>query len=221
MECANFCGLGNNYLRYRKRLETQWRVLESSKPKPSQGEAFRRAYLRQLRRYLVRRIEPEVIEAVLRRLLPAADVVGDKYPDYVFMLDDLARHDGLRRVIIYRDCRDVTSSVLEKTRADWRDMVFVSKFLTAEKVARSWMRAIDSMEKYRSRLLAIRYEDFVRAPGGVAEVLGEYLGVEPSGFPIDLVRADRVGSYRERMSQQELDDVLSTAGLTMQRLGYI
>ncbi len=50
------------------------------------------------------------VEGVLHSMFPQARIVGDKYPRYVFQLDNLARESGLQIVVIYRDCRDVTSS---------------------------------------------------------------------------------------------------------------
>jgi hypothetical protein len=220
LEFANFRGLGRRYGGYRRLLQRRWRTIQRKKPEQWQEEAFSEAYLRELRRYLGRRIDAAVVGRILQRLFPGATVVGDKYPDYVFMLDDLARDDTLKRIIIYRDCRDVTSSVLVKARTDWKEYRFSKKLDTPEKIARRWIEAIELMESHRDRVFTIRYEDFVQNPGQIAQGLGEYLGVEPSGFPTLHLRTDSVGKYRQGLSPDELDTVLTLAGPVLKRLGY-
>jgi hypothetical protein len=44
-------------------------------------------------------------------------IVGDKLPSYAFLLDQLVPLPQLLRLVIYRDCRDVTSSFLRKVRS--------------------------------------------------------------------------------------------------------
>jgi hypothetical protein len=220
LEFANFRGLGRRYFGYRRLLKHRWRTIQRKVPQEWQQDAFSEAYLQELGPYRGRRIDAAVIGQVLQRLFPDAKVVGDKYPDYVFMLDDLAQDDTLKRVIIYRDCRDVTSSVLVKVRTDWKHHGFIKKLDTPEKIARRWITAIELMETHRDRVFAIRYEDFVESPRQIAQGLGEYLGVEPSGFPTQHLRTDSVGKYRQGLSRHELDAVLAVAGPVLERLGY-
>lgn len=220
LEFANFRALGRRYRAYRRPLLHRWRTNKRKVPAEWQEDAFSEAYLRELRRFLGRRIDAAVVGHVLHHLFPHAKVVGDKYPDYVFMLDNLAKDEALKRVIIYRDCRDVASSVLVKVRTDWKKYGFSKKFDTPEKIARRWVDAIEMMEKHRDRLLVIRYEDFVQNPRQTVQELGEYLGVEPSGFPTGNLRTDSVGKYEQGLSPDELDAVLATAGPVMKRLGY-
>jgi hypothetical protein len=73
--------------------------------------------------------------------------VDDKYPNYVFMSDKLTEVDGLSCWIIYRDCRDVTSSILKRVRNDWRNRSWANGINTVEKVATQWVRAIELMER--------------------------------------------------------------------------
>jgi hypothetical protein len=220
LEFANFRDLGRGYFGYRARLEHRWQTVQKENPRDWQDVTFSKVYRRRLRYYLGRRIDADAIGSIMQRLFPHATVVGDKYPDYVFMLDDLAHDDQLKRIIIYRDCRDVVSSALAKARTDWKPYAFAKKFDTAEKVARRWVTAIELMERHKDRVFVIRYEDFVATPLQTAQRLGEYLGVEPSGFPTEDVRADSVGKHNEGLSRGELETVLAVAGPVLQRLGY-
>jgi len=53
------------------------------------GYGFAARYLFGLRRYRMAPIDSAAVEATLKGLFPHARVVGDKYPNYVFMLDKL------------------------------------------------------------------------------------------------------------------------------------
>jgi Sulfotransferase family len=160
------------------------------------------------------------IERSLRRLFPGARVVGDKYPDYIFQMGRLIHSPDLRCIIIYRDCRDVTSSALVQARTKWRDLHFVSHFDTAEKVAARWVRAIEMMERYRTHIHAVRYEDLVREPQRELAAIAALLDIDPAGFPRNWLRDDRVGKHQRGLTSEELGAVMGIAGATMERLGY-
>jgi len=219
-EFANFRGLGRRYWVYRRLLVRRW-TEQRFQEQEWLERSFRRAYLRRLRRYLGRSIDAQVLGSVLQSSFPGARVVGDKYPRYVFMLNELTKDSHLKRVIIYRDCRDVTSSVLKQVRTQWKGREFARELSTAEQVARRWRLAIEMMEEYRDHLFVIRYEDLVQNPKPVLQGLGEYLGVQSSEFPIAHIRADRIGNYRQGLSQDELSAVMTVAEPTMRRLGYV
>lgn len=77
-------------------------------------------------------VDVEKIEAILLDIVPNSHVMGDKYPSYVFMLDNLVKRRGLSCLIIYRDCRDVTSSTLEMVRGRWRKRKWIKNYDSAE-----------------------------------------------------------------------------------------
>ncbi len=218
-EFANFRNLGRNYWKYRRDLLKRWKTPQMSK-REWRAPSFRRAYLGRLRRYWYRSIDAAVVGSLLQPAFPAGRVVGDKYPRYVFNLRELTKDKGLKRIIIYRDCRDVTSSFLHRVRTDWKGLDFIKGVSTADQIATRWVEAIETMEKYRQHLHVIRYEDLVRDPTPVLRGLGEYLGVEPAGFPTQHIHADSVGNYRRGLSSAELESVMAIAGPTMRRLGY-
>jgi hypothetical protein len=164
----------------------------------------------------------EVIEQALHDLLPGVQVVGDKYPEYIWSLDDLATKEGLSALVIYRDCRDVTSSTLIKARTDWRHMpLFVRKLDTAEKVARRWVRAIDLMEAHRDKIFMVRYEELVTNAREQTARISEWLGIDPEGFKVKHISDSSIGRYQSGLTQAEIDTVMKIAGPTMARLGYL
>ena len=145
-------------------------------------------------------------------------------PDYVHLLDELAPANGLSSVMIYRDCRDVASSHLKLARTTWHNQGWIRRQDTAEKVAKLWVDALESMERHRDRIHIIRYEDLVREPGRELTALAEWLGVDPAGFPersMKSVRDDGIGKHRDELSEQDLEAVMDIAAPTMARLGYV
>lgn len=158
---------------------------------------------------------------MLHQLFPETSVVGDKYPDYVFSLDNLANAEGLSSLVIYRDCRDVTSSTLQKARTEWRKMpLFVRKLNTAEKIARRWVLAIELMERNRDNLLVVSYENLVCESEKSLGRISDWLGVDPAGFEIQRISSRSVGNYRHGLTAEELATVMEIAGPTMSSLGY-
>jgi hypothetical protein len=151
---------------------------------------------------------------------PQARIVGDKLPLYAFMLDSLIHQTELLRMVIYRDCRDVTSSFLRKVRTDWKSQAWSRNADTAQKIARRWVRAIENMEHHADRLWIVRYEDLVREPRLCMPGLAAWLDVDPSGFDARMVFDSSVGKYKQGLTAQEHDIVLEIAGPTMERLGY-
>lgn len=164
-------------------------------------------------------VDAATITAALRTLTPAKRVFGDKHPDYVFQLDRLAAVETLRCVFIYRDPRDLASSVVNVSRTIWQHS-FPSELREVGQVARRWVRVIGLWQEQAARVHAIRYEDLVLTPEAVLPALGNWLGVDPDGFQHQMLRADSVGKYRAGLSEQEIQDVLAIAGPTMRRLNY-
>lgn len=147
-------------------------------------------------------------------------IVGDKLPNYVFMLDRLVTLPRLLRLVIYRDCRDLTSSYLARIRTDWKHQRWARYVDTAEKVARRWVHAIEHMESHAEDLYLVRYEDIVANPLAELRPIAEWLGVELSGFDTKIVLSASVGKHKRGLTARELDDVLRVAGPTMERLSY-
>lgn len=147
-------------------------------------------------------------------------VVGDKFPQYIFRMDQFVDLPELLRLVIYRDCRDVTSSFLKKLRADWKNQSWTRPFNTAGKIARKWVDGIEIMERHAESLFVVRYEALASDAEGELRRIAEWLDVDPSGFDKERVFGSSVGSYRRGLTPKELDEVLAVAGPTLERLGY-
>ncbi len=166
-------------------------------------------------------VDAAVIEASLRSLFPKATIVGDKYPAYILRLEMLTGVEQLRRIVIYRDCRDVVSSILHRIRTDWTKDRVAKTLNTPEKVAIHWVKCIEEMERYADRLYVIRYEDLVVNPDDCLGQLADWLGVDAAGFPRGIVRRNSVGKHGKGLTPEELATVMEIAGPTMARLGYV
>lgn len=163
---------------------------------------------------------PRAYQAYLQ-LFPEAAIVGDKLPGYLFCIEKFTGIAEMKRVVIYRDCRDVVSSFLVKTRTDWHAMDWVKRVDTATKIAQRWVEGINRMELHAEHLHLLCYESLVQQPHREVARLAEYLGVEAQGFAPDMVRTDKVGKHRQGLTQAELDGILEIAGAAMGRLGYV
>jgi Sulfotransferase family len=230
-EFGNFLALGWPYKAYGCQILKRWWVVQSKwafVPASEQRRLmllhnflFVIRYLRKVHRARRGRVDLAAIETALRSLFPDARFVGDKWPGYIFSLDKFVEQDEVYLLMIYRDCRDVVSSTLEQARTSWRESAFVEQMNTAEKVARRWVHAIEEMERHRSRLHIIRYEDLIGEPQQELRRLGEWLGVAPQRFSVQLVRDTSIGKYKKGLSADELSVVAEIAGPTMARLGYL
>jgi len=235
-EFGNFLCLGQTYPRYRRRLIKRWGGIAlrdwplsvsfagkgAHRTVIWENNRFVYRYLRAVRSRRAPAISGKTIESVLRELFPGAKAVGDKYPEYILGLDDLASDNALSPLAIYRDCRDVTSSTLRKARTEWRKMpVFVRRVNTAEKVACRWVRAIEAMERNSEKVYRVKYEDLVQESETVLGDLSRWVEVDPAGFEITRISSRSIGNYRNGLTKDELTTVMEIAGPTMERLGYL
>lgn len=186
----------------------------------ARSHIFMARYIFKLHRYSQTRINYHIIENILKATLPKTGIIGDKYPGYVFSLDKLSKIDELSRLIIFRDCRDVVRSNIEKSQTSWRGTPFGEKLNTAEKIAKKWVLAIDLMEKYTDKLHIIRYENLVQYPDQELNLLGKWLNIDPAGFSKKRIRNTSIGKYKSGLSSKDLATVMKIAGQTMNRLGY-
>ena len=217
-EFGLFVPLGKPYHAYTRHLLERWRRKRNW---PLKKHLFMLRYLLQMHKYRHRKvIDLPAVEGTLLSMFPDTRIVGDKYPGYAFILDRLVEADGLSRLIIYRDYRNVANSVLKKVHTDWRNRPFATEMNTAGKIAKRWVQAISIMERHADKVHLIRYEELVNHPKEVLQVLGTWLGVEPQGFKHEKIHANSVGQYKQGLSHQEVADIMAIAGPTMERLGY-
>lgn len=175
-------------------------------------------YLSKLPEHRNDQVQLSILEAALKSIFLEAVIVGDKHPDYAFVLDKLVQVKCLSCVAVYRDPRDVVNSVLNayKLWGKW----WGPDLAIPTNIAKRWVHIIDLMEQYTDKIHIVRYKDLVTDPKRALTALGKWLGVDPQGFPADIIRDSSLGKYHKGLSKQELTDVIQVAGPTMERLGY-
>lgn len=166
-------------------------------------------------------VRETAVEQALRRTFPHRAIVGDKTPQYINKLETITQAPSLRCVVIYRDCRDVTSSFLVKRRTEWRDLDWAQKWDTAEKIAQRWVNRIELMEQFAEQVYIMRYETLVQSPHETLTAFSDWLGIDAAGFEPDKVQDTSIGNYRQKLTEAEVADVMTVAGPTMARLGYV
>ncbi|MBW2170448.1 MAG: sulfotransferase [Deltaproteobacteria bacterium] len=242
MEFGNFCSIGKPYIVYMSRMIKRWLgigirywplvvtqagvftsiVKRQKRMTIARNHAFVLHYLFKMLRHWQRRVNVQAIEATLKNIFPGKRIVGDKYPDYVFELSELAGADNLSILVICRDCRDVTSSALRTVSTAWRNMpVLRKKMDTAEKIAERWVQAIELMDRHRDKLCVIHYEDLIKEKERELKALGNWLGVDPAGFNAEVIRDNTIGKYKNGLSDIDLMTVMDVAGPTMAKMGYL
>ncbi|VAW34844.1 hypothetical protein MNBD_CHLOROFLEXI01-616 [hydrothermal vent metagenome] len=181
---------------------------------------FTLSYWRHLLRFSQGDVTITAVTQALQAQLGETAVIGDKLPQYLPLLPSFLSNDSVKVIIIYRDCRDVTSSFLEKVRTVWRTRPWAGDVDTAEKIAYKWVESIELMERLSDQIYIIQYEKLVNQPASRLADLGAWLRIDPAGFNPHSVKATKVGKHQQGLTKEELADVWTVAGSTMTRLGY-
>lgn len=167
------------------------------------------------------KVRVSAIESSLKKIFPTAKIVGDKMTMYyIYRLEELTLQDNLLIVALYRDCRSVVSSTLEKVRGDWKHFSFIKKLDTPGKIAQRWVESIDIIQKYSKKIHIIRYEDLVSNPYEELKRLSKYLGVNVDGFPIDKIHQSSLGKYKSNLTEEDLEIISKIAGMKLKELFY-
>ncbi|GJM40488.1 MAG: hypothetical protein DHS20C20_07700 [Ardenticatenaceae bacterium] len=231
-EFGNFLYLDQQYLDHAwnifdrcQRVKGKWTFeidsFGSKKPLAVVNLLFAAQYLWHLRKNYRKTVTVEAIEATYKLMYPNAKVIGDKLPHYLLSMRKLASQENLKRLVIYRDCRDVTSSFLKQARTNWKEAPWIHKLDTAEKIATSWVRDIDIMESLSERLMIVQYEKLMHQPEQELARISDWLGVDPAGFQKELLSTESIGKHKKGLTPDELETVMQVAGPTMERLGYL
>jgi hypothetical protein len=231
-ELGNFTHLDQSYLAYARHLYERWRRVQGGwafdVAYADQHESLRANNLRFILRhlgYLLRsgpdRVTVRRIEAAYRSSFSQAHILGDKWPHYLFILDRFVDNPDLMHLVIYRDCRDVTSSFLKQVRTTWREADWVGKIDTAEKIAHRWVRGINMMERYADKVYIMRYETLMQQPRIELNRLADWLAIDPAGFDSEMIRTTSIGKYQTGLTETELKTVMAIAGPTLARLEYV
>jgi Sulfotransferase family len=150
-----------------------------------------------------------------------------------------------RIVHIVRDGRDVVCSLLEKpwlrprqAKADdagiaygsyarfWVEPTRRQEFeeaSDARRAAWAWRSYVMAARASSVSMLETRYEELAADPAAVARRLAEHLDVPDEALEARLASAHRtsVGRYRDDLSAEQLEDVMSEAGDLLRELGYV
>jgi hypothetical protein len=161
----------------------------------------------------------QAINQALAKLYPQQSYVGDKHPDYWFRLDTLVDHRDLSCVVIFRDPRDMVSSVLKKSRGEWK-ADWAPELCDAACIAQRWLQLIETVTRHQGRLHFLSYEALVMNPQRIVTRLGSFLGLEPHGFKYSQVTPTSIGKFKQGLTAEELEIVLKITGATMRELGY-
>jgi hypothetical protein len=147
-----------------------------------QSARFVLGILWQLRAFRHGLIGPRELEGCYRNLLPRAQVVGDKLPNYSLCLDHYAGLEDLKCVVIYRHVFSVVQSYLEMLQRKWASVPSLASLNSAEKIAQQWVHSVRQIQRNRNQVLALSYEDLLVAPAASLERLAQWLGVDAAGF---------------------------------------
>jgi hypothetical protein len=231
-EFGNFAFLGQSYFTYARNILDRWQrvkgkwafdIAYADRPKlmSFNNLLFAARHLYHFRKHYQGEVTAVSLEATYRTMFPRAKVVGDKWPHYLFRMDEYVKNEALTRLVIYRDCRDVTSSFLVQARTNWKDSNWIHKVDNAEKIAARWVRGIEIMKKHADKLIILQYEAMMHEPEKELKRVSEVLGLDAAGFPTDMINPSSIGKYEKGLTPEELDTVLKVAGPTMERLGYL
>ena len=231
-EFGNFLYVDQKFFRHARNIFDRWQrvkgkwafdfsSIDESKSLAAINFKFAMKYLFHLYGNYRKTVTVASIEATYRDLFPEAKVIGDKLPHYLLQMDKLAAQDDLKRLVIYRDCRDVTSSFLKQARTTWKDAPWIHKLDSAEKIATSWVRDIEIMESFADKLMILQYETLMNQPAQELARISAWLNIDPEGFPVELLNSDSIGKHKKGLTEEELDTVMKIAGPTMERLGYL
>jgi hypothetical protein len=229
-EFACFADVGHAYIHSVRARLAQWRLVNGrwaydsvhaqNPQKHWANLMFTLGYLQKLARHFTGNLTVSSVANALKHHFPEANYVGDKWPQYMPLLPDLVQAD-VKVVVIYRDCRDVTSSFLEKVRTEWRTRPWAADVDTAAKIARNWVDKIDIMEQLSEQIHIIQYESLITEPEQVLAELGAWLGVDPAGFNWPRLNPASIGKHLHGLTEKELAEIWSVAEQTMARLGYV
>lgn len=231
MEFGNFLELGNSLREYSAFIRKQQKInrhrsfLVQGAREQIWFEIFKsrrfvRRYLKKLTELNCDIVDVEAVDETLKRIFSQATIVGDKLPYYIRRMDKLVGQPNLKKIVIYRDCRDVVSSTLQMVRTHWSKREFTKDIDSAEKVAKRWVSAIEQMETYQEELYIIRYEDMISNPAQSIERLSRFLEIKSEGFPKEMIENRGEKRYLEFLTRKELEIIDEISGEYLAKYEY-
>lgn len=166
------------------------------------------------------KVRQEHLVRSMHGIYPRASYVGDKYPDYIYEMHRFVNIPDMVRLVICRDPRDVTASSLEMVDEHWKHHEWSKKFNSPTKVAKRWVEAMQITSECADYLYVIRYEDLVINPKAEVARLADFLQLDHDLFNTSVVRDTSVGSYKHRLTSEQIAEVEFVTGPFLQRFGY-
>ncbi len=166
-------------------------------------------------------VDSSIVYSGLRDLSSDAIVVGDKYPDYVYQIEELSSSPQVRIVCLVRDPRAGYYSY-RRAFHNWGGGRWSKQLLDAGHYAWNWsqlMRRIESVSE-RTNVLVVRYEDLVADPGGYVARLADLTGVDAKGFDYSFVHTSSIRKFAGQIDPKAEKTILNVAGDRMRELRY-
>jgi len=218
-EFGNFVSL-NRYNYWHFLRPKAWHRRYLLKQSRAASRLFMLRYLLYTIPFLSHKISAEDLRRILHWIWPDRRLVGDKFPYYLFHLDEFTGIPDSRIIVIYRDCRDVVASFYARIQGDWKDKAWARNLRSIEAITERWLTAIEEMEKHRSEIFCLAYEDLVTEPEASVRKLAAYLGVDAEDFKLNLIRTSSLGKYKQSLTAEQIARIEAIAGDTLRRLGY-
>lgn len=201
------------------------------------SEAYQRAlHLPPPQRSLARVID-EVFLTYARQAFPAAKVWGDQSPIHALYMPDILRiFPRVKFLHLLRDGRDVVASKVVKN-VDESLYSAVHRWKTCYKRSRQIQKKVDP-----GQFLEVRYEALVASPERVLQQISNFIGVGYTASMLDYwklpstiehkhkthhqnlakpVFSTSIGSWKERLSDPQLEFIMKTIQPELEQLGYL
>jgi hypothetical protein len=188
----------------------------------------------------------DVIERVRTLSVVRGKRAVEQTPEMSFLVPAVVRAYPEATVIhLVRDGRDVVASLLERgwlssarsgsddvgaaygshtrfwVEPERRDEF--ARVSDARRAAWAWRRYLTKARASQERTFELRYEDLVTDTSATASRLAETLGVSADEIATHLAAASprSVGRWREHLTEEQVEDVMSEAGDLLRELGYV
>ena len=181
------------------------------------------------------------VYSAISRLTGAQYIVDSSKIPYQYMLLRIANPERTKLIMLYRDGRAVTNSMVRANRhREWQGSD--SPFAEA---ARSWVRLNRKIRLFTSRTpakdkIAVRYEDICDDPNGTLQTISSSLGVRmpenvvaisktgrhniggsPSRFDLSRLDISVDTSWKTSLSSEKLEEFERIGGKLNRKLGYV
>ncbi len=201
------------------------------------SDAYQRVLKLEPRERSLARVIDEVFLTYARQAFPTAKIWGDQSPIHaLYMPDILNIFPGVKFLHLLRDGRDVVASKVVKN-GDESLYSAVHRWKTCVKRSRQIQNKVGPQQFFE-----VRYEDLVTAPEHILNQVCDYIGIDYDQRMLDYwklpstvehkyktyhqnltkpVFSSSIGSWKERLSSQQLAFIMETIHQELEFLGYL